>query len=242
MIKPSIPLACGLIAFVGFGRAWAADGGVVITRAEDEKIGPVVEQVAVDELRLMGMAEAPGKFMLFVSLEGAGAQQVQKVGARVGKFELVGFDFKQEYADFRSPEGAVRRVWLPQGSVKAGNAGATLLIPPLGMLKGVIGLEEARSVARARGQDVAGVEKRTRFGIERQINDPKRSWEERAQLLADLIGGKQQHILCPPGGVDAAFARKYGLSQETVASANWGETAGMALMKGAKPAKDSTRP
>lgn len=237
-MKTLIFVSCGIV--LG-GRLCAAEE-IVITRVEDEPVAQVAVKVAVEELRLVAMAENEGRFMLFVSLEGNLTQRVQAVGAKVGKFELVGCDFKEEYADFKSPEGVVRRVRLPEGVTKSGGAGASMLIPLLSTMKGVIGLEEAQAYAGAHGRDVAGVEKRTLFGIERQINDPKLSWDERTRLLADLISGKQQHILCPPGGIDAAFAKKYGLTPEQVASANWGETVGMKMMNGAKAGADGSKP
>lgn len=237
-MKTLILVSCGIV--LG-GRLCAADE-IVITRAEDEPVVQAAAKVAVEELRLVAMAENAGRFMLFVSLEGNATQRLQAVGAKVGKFELVSCDFKGECADFKSPDGVVRRVRLPEGVTKSGGVGARILIPPISTMKGVIGLEEALTYARAHGRDVAGVEKRTLFGIERQINDPKLSWDERTRLLADLISGKLQHILCPPGGIDEAFAKKYGLTPEQVASANWGETVGMAMMKGAKPAAAGSKP
>jgi hypothetical protein len=167
---------------------------------------------------MVGMMQLGKRFVIFVSNGDEGTKQLSAVGNAIGRFELVAVDCEKGFADFRREDNTVVRAWLPKGFVRNGgaaNASTMLAIPPLNTIKGIVGLDEA---VAARGEAV--VEKRAMDALNRSINDPNLTWEERTQLLADLISGKRQHIMVPAQGIDEAFAKKYGLTPEQVNTAN----------------------
>jgi hypothetical protein len=185
----------------------------------------IAAETQKEELRLVGVMTSHSRFVLFVAVDGEKAKQLDAIGSRIGRFELIAFDAAKGYADFK--KGAdVRRLWLADGHVRSGGMVSesglradqedVIVLPPLETIKGLIGVDEAIADG---GREVL-----ERI-LSHQLNrlPPNATWEERKQKLADLIDGKSTTILTPRSGLSEAFIKKYNLTPQQVESINWGE-------------------
>ncbi|HVT80828.1 MAG TPA: hypothetical protein VHM90_09235 [Phycisphaerae bacterium] len=182
------------------------------------------------EIQCTGIFVVSQKTLLaFANTETKNTSGWVNLGDSFDGYVVTSFDREKEMVTLKRAE-QVLEVRLRQSKIQDGVAPGSLLsaLPPLETIKGLIGLEEI--IAR-RGR--AEIETRL---LERINAKPE---SERAQFLADLMTGKQKNIFVPMGGMTDAFARKYNLTSQQIASAKAGEEIGRIFVENERKSKTS---
>ena len=135
---------------------------------------------------IQGITGSKDSFAVFATIAGGKVQSLTVIGQKIGRYELVGVDPVQAFADFKKDGGATVRIDMREGTTLPSSVSSQdsqdIEIPPLAAFTKFVIADELRGNP--------GIEQKIRSIINRAVNNPRLTPEERREVLKKYVSGE----------------------------------------------------
>ncbi len=151
------------------------------------RVSAAVAEAKGDELpEIQGILGTKEGFAVFATIAGGKAHSLTGLGQTLGPYELVAVDVVQSFADFRKPGRAAVRIYMREGtalpSAGTGENPNDIEIPRLSAFTKFIIADQLRGDPTT--------EQKIRSIINRAVNNPRLTLEERREVLNRYLSGE----------------------------------------------------